>query len=379
MPRSSRAARRRLPWVQVWSADGARAAVSERRSAAPAGPGGASALAAARPTIASSPSRRPTCRCASSAAAATLGGVPVVIQVGALRGADAAGAARAAADPRRSACRWRWPWPASAATRWRAARWRPIERMTERARIDHRRAPGRSAAGATIPTTRWDGWRRCSTRRWRGSRRRSSRCGGSRPTCRTSCARRSPRSAASARSACAASATKPAYRGIIGSMLEEADRLAEPRRSAADAVARRDAARRSCRARSFDLQALADDVSAHLGVLAEEKGQSIEVVTSAAPRRRARRSAGAAAGADQPRGQRDQVHAGRRPHPHPRLGDAAGRRVVDVIDTGPGIPPEATRAHLRPLLPRRRRDRRGAAPGSACRSRRGRSRPTAAG
>ena len=35
----------------------------------------------------------------------------------------------------------------------------PVERMTERARYDHRRAPERSAAGAQSRTTRWAGWR----------------------------------------------------------------------------------------------------------------------------------------------------------------------------------------------------------------------------
>ncbi len=66
-----------------------------------------------------------------------------------------------------------------------------------------------------------------------------------------------------------------AYRGIIGSMLEEADRLAslvdrlltlsraETRQATASAKER------------VDLRELAEDVVAHLAVLAEEKGQTL--------------------------------------------------------------------------------------------------------
>ena len=100
-----------------------------------------------------------------------------------------------------------------------------------------------------------------------------------------------------------------AYRGIIGSMLEEVDRLAVARRSAAHAVARRDAGRRSCRATPSISSALADDVVSHLAVLAEEKRQTLSIDRQASPVV-VGRSAGAAAGADQPGGQRHQVHAG---------------------------------------------------------------------
>ena len=68
-----------------------------------------------------------------------------------------------------------------------------------------------------------------------------------------------------------------AYRGIIGSMLEEVDRLAQlvdrlltlsrAETRAGDAVA----------STTVDLPALAEDVVAHLGVLAEEKRQTIVV------------------------------------------------------------------------------------------------------
>ena len=64
-------------------------------------------------------------------------------------------------------------------------------------RADDRAGAGRSppsvwAIGCRwrIPRTRWGGWPRSSTRRWAASKRRSIRCGVSRPTSRTSCARR---------------------------------------------------------------------------------------------------------------------------------------------------------------------------------------------
>ncbi|MDA1185351.1 MAG: ATP-binding protein, partial [Acidobacteria bacterium] len=66
------------------------------------------------------------------------------------------------------------------------------------------------------------------------------------------------------------------YRGIIGSMLEEADRLA----SLVDrllTLSRADTGQITRAPEAFDLSGLAQDVAGHLEVLAEEKGQSIVV------------------------------------------------------------------------------------------------------
>jgi heavy metal sensor kinase len=65
-----------------------------------------------------------------------------------------------------------------------------------------------------------------------------------------------------------------AYRGIIGSMLEEADRLA----SLVDRLlmlSRAETGEARISAETFDLYALAEEVAGHLEVLAEEKRQSI--------------------------------------------------------------------------------------------------------
>src|SRR5688500_6324813 len=67
-----------------------------------------------------------------------------------------------------------------------------------------------------------------------------------------------------------------AYRGIIGSMLEEADRLA----TLVDrllTLSRAETRQAPVSAEPVDLAELAENVVAHLGVLAEEKGQSLVV------------------------------------------------------------------------------------------------------
>src|SRR5688572_4001528 len=69
---------------------------------------------------------------------------------------------------------------------------------------------------------------------------------------------------------------EPAYRGIIGSMLEEADRLA----SLVDrllTLSRAETGQARLSSAAFDLRGLADEVAMHLGVLAEEKNQAIRV------------------------------------------------------------------------------------------------------
>ena len=102
---------------------------------------------------------------------------------------------------------------------------------------------------------------------------------------------------------------EPAYRAIIGSMLEEVDRLS----GLVDrllTLSRAESGQAKLSVEVVDLRELAEEVVGHLGVLAEEKRQTItvDVVGRAA---RSRRSAGAAAVADQSGRQRDQVHAGR--------------------------------------------------------------------
>jgi heavy metal sensor kinase len=73
-----------------------------------------------------------------------------------------------------------------------------------------------------------------------------------------------------------------AYRGIIGSMLEEADRLA----SLVDrllTLSRAETGQAKLSLEAFDLRELAEEVAAHLEVLAEEKGQTIDVESTGAP------------------------------------------------------------------------------------------------
>ena len=73
-----------------------------------------------------------------------------------------------------------------------------------------------------------------------------------------------------------------AYRGIIGSMLEESDRLA----SLVDrllTLSRAETGQAKLSVDVFDLCELAEEVAGHLDVLAEERGQSIVVEPTGAP------------------------------------------------------------------------------------------------
>jgi heavy metal sensor kinase len=73
-----------------------------------------------------------------------------------------------------------------------------------------------------------------------------------------------------------------AYRSIIGSMLEEVDRLA----SLVDrllTLSRAETGQAKLSLEFFNLRELAEDVVAHLDVLAEEKGQQITIEDSGAP------------------------------------------------------------------------------------------------
>lgn len=73
-----------------------------------------------------------------------------------------------------------------------------------------------------------------------------------------------------------------AYRGIIGSMLEEADRLA----GLVDrllTLSRAETHQAPLMLEAVDLRALAENVATHIGVLAEEKAQRLEVESAGAP------------------------------------------------------------------------------------------------
>ena len=141
-----------------------------------------------------------------------------------------------------------------------------------------------------------------------------------------------------------------AYRGIIGSMLEEVDRLSQ----LVDrllTLSRAGTHQAPFALERVDLAALAEDVVSHLGVLAEEKGQTLSIeqgrlaVGAGRPPR-------AAAGAHQPGGQRDQVHAAGGTDPAAPVRNAIdGRRRRDRHRAGRAR--RCTRPHLRSLLSRR--------------------------
>jgi heavy metal sensor kinase len=129
-----------------------------------------------------------------------------------------------------------------------------------------------------------------------------------------------------------------AYRLIIGSMLEESDRLA----SLVDrllAISRAESSPARGPREVLNLTQLAEEVAAHLGVLAEEKGQAI-TVSSPAPvyamgdrvglRQALINLVDNAIKFTPPGGAIQLIVA-----------DAAHRAVVDVVDSGPGIPLEA--------------------------------------
>jgi heavy metal sensor kinase len=132
-----------------------------------------------------------------------------------------------------------------------------------------------------------------------------------------------------------------AYRGIIGSMLEEADRLA----SLVDRLlmlSRAETGEARAPAEAFDLADLAQEVAGHLEVLAEEKRQSIVC-------ERAGGRDGVQATADRFAVRQALINlvdnaikfspAGRQIRL--RVSEAPGEAIVEVIDTGRGIDPAA--------------------------------------
>jgi heavy metal sensor kinase len=126
------------------------------------------------------------------------------------------------------------------------------------------------------------------------------------------------------------------YRAIIGSMLEEADRLA----SLVDRLlmlSRAESGQARLSIQDVDLRALANDVASHLGVLAEEKRQSIVVEGTSSPHasgdrmvlRQALISLVDNAIKFSPAGGRIRI----------RVGEQGGAAVVEVIDSGRGVEP----------------------------------------
>ena len=128
-----------------------------------------------------------------------------------------------------------------------------------------------------------------------------------------------------------------AYRGIVGSMLEEADRLA----SLVDrllTLSRAETGQARLSRHSVDLRELAEDVSGHLSVLAEEKRQTIAIegtgVEALADRlvlRQALINLVDNAIKYSPPGGQIRI----------RLGETPQHATVDVIDSGTGIPAES--------------------------------------
>jgi heavy metal sensor kinase len=128
------------------------------------------------------------------------------------------------------------------------------------------------------------------------------------------------------------------YRSIIGSMLEEADRLA----SLVDrllTLSRAEMGQARLSEDDIDLAALAEDVASHLGVLAEEKKQTIAVERAGTPHARADRLVVRQAVINlvdnaikfSPVGGRLRI----------RVAASPREAILDVIDSGPGIGPES--------------------------------------
>jgi len=128
-----------------------------------------------------------------------------------------------------------------------------------------------------------------------------------------------------------------AYREIIGSMLEEVDRLA----LLVDrllTLSRADTGKAQLSLEVVDVPELASQVAEQLGVLAEEKGQSIQVECSAVPSwvgdrivlRQALMNLVDNAIKYSPSGGRIEISVSQAPE----------GTILEVADTGPGIPPD---------------------------------------
>jgi heavy metal sensor kinase len=128
-----------------------------------------------------------------------------------------------------------------------------------------------------------------------------------------------------------------AYRGIIASMLEEVDRLA----TLVDrllAWSRAETGQARMAQEVINLQVMAEEVSAHLGVLAEEKGQSLIVEQLGSPRALADRLVlrqsliNLVDNAIKYTPAAGQIRI--------RVSESPTAAMIDVTDTGPGVPPD---------------------------------------
>ena len=128
-----------------------------------------------------------------------------------------------------------------------------------------------------------------------------------------------------------------AYRGIVGSMLEEADRLA----SLVDrllTLSRAETGQATLSRHPVDLRELVEDVSGHLSVLAEEKRQTIAIegrgIAALADRLVLRQAViNLVDNAIKYSGPGGQIRI--------RLSETSQHAVLDVIDSGTGIPAES--------------------------------------
>ena len=128
------------------------------------------------------------------------------------------------------------------------------------------------------------------------------------------------------------------YRAIIGSMLEEVDRLA----TLVDrllTLSRADMGQANLSTEDVDLTALAEEIVSHLSVLAEEKKQTIAIERAGRPHARADRTVLRQAVINlvdnaikfSPVGGRIRI----------RVAEMSREAVLDVIDSGPGIDADA--------------------------------------
>jgi len=132
--------------------------------------------------------------------------------------------------------------------------------------------------------------------------------------------------------------TEVSYRGIIGSMLEEVDRLA----SLVDrllTLSRAETHQATLAFETVDVAALAENVVSHLGVLAEEKGQTLTIELVAPVEARADRVVLRQALINLVDNAIKFTPAGR--PVRIRVSGTASFAVIDVLDSGPGVPTEA--------------------------------------
>jgi len=128
------------------------------------------------------------------------------------------------------------------------------------------------------------------------------------------------------------------YRTIVGSMLEEADRLASLVNRLLT-LSRAETRQARLSKDVIELTALVDEVAGLLSVLAEEKGQSFEVVHDATPAAVADRLVLRQAlinlvdNAIKFTPEKGRIRI--------RISESQRDAVIDVADSGPGIPPEA--------------------------------------